>query len=86
MEQNKKINHLMTYKHGLNVNKHRRTTLLVNYYKGLADELEKEIKTSYEQSKKLIEELYLENIKIYQMQLDGFTINDRTREVKNSEV
>ncbi|MFA6692620.1 MAG: ATP-binding cassette domain-containing protein [Acholeplasmataceae bacterium] len=82
MEQNKKINHLMTYKHGLNVNKHRRTTLLVNYYKGLADELEKEIKTSYEQSKKLIEELYLENIKIYQMQLDGFTINDRTREVK----
>ena len=83
MEQNKKITPIMTYKHGLNVKKHRKTTLLINYYQGLTDELEADIKNGYQHSKDLIEGIYEESVKPYQQQLQGITKNDATRDLKS---
>lgn len=82
MEQNKKMTPFMTFQHRQNVKKHRKITLLINYYKGLTDELETDIKHQFENTKKIIDEIFQENIETYQNQLEGITTNDSTRENK----
>lgn len=80
MEQNKLKIMIDAYLNALNVNKHRKLALKINYLKGLAIEYEQQDQIYLDNALKKIDMYYEDEIKTYQKRVDGITLSDEKKE------